>query len=164
VIVLIVHEDAAVLKAIPAFLQKRHEVLSCQSAAAALALVKEKTIDVALVSPRLSDLAPLELIRQAMVLSPVTSFVTMPSEQEKDFASEAIRLAADEFFAKLTKDGKTDLNATLEALEYRILLETLTLHGFNQVKAAEALGITRGALQYKMKKYDLFTDENKKAA
>lgn len=56
-----------------------------------------------------------------------------------------------------------DLNATLEALEYRILQETLAAHNYNQVKAAEALGITRGALQYKMKKYHL-VDEDKKAA
>ena len=55
-------------------------------------------------------------------------------------------------------------NATLEAIEYRILEETLHRFHFNQVKASEALGITRGALQYKMKKYGLVPDEDKKAA
>jgi DNA-binding NtrC family response regulator len=56
-----------------------------------------------------------------------------------------------------------DLNATLEAIELQLLEETLERFHYNQVKAAEALGITRGALQYKMKKYHLGEDDKKAA-
>lgn len=46
----------------------------------------------------------------------------------------------------------TDLYAQVEALEERLILEAMTATGNNQVQAARRLGITRGALQYKLKK------------
>ncbi len=55
-----------------------------------------------------------------------------------------------------------DLNQTLETLECHLVEKALLKHDYNQVKAAEALGITRGALQYKMKKYSL--EASKQAA
>ncbi len=57
------------------------------------------------------------------------------------------------------------LNETLESLEARILRQVMSETGHNQVKAAERLKITRGALQYKLKKYGIEKPtEEKKAA
>ncbi|MBI3542269.1 MAG: helix-turn-helix domain-containing protein [Deltaproteobacteria bacterium] len=47
----------------------------------------------------------------------------------------------------------TDLNAQVEALEEKLITEAMATTGNNQVKAAQLLRITRGALQYKLKKY-----------
>ena len=45
-----------------------------------------------------------------------------------------------------------DLNAQLDALEEKLVREAMEATGQNQVKAARLLGITRGALQYKLKR------------
>lgn len=47
----------------------------------------------------------------------------------------------------------TDLTAQVEALEERLITEVMASTGNNQVKAAAKLKITRGALQYKLKKF-----------
>jgi transcriptional regulator with GAF, ATPase, and Fis domain len=44
---------------------------------------------------------------------------------------------------------------TLEACEARILRQALHRAGWNQTKAAQALGTTRDRLRYRMKKYQL---------
>lgn len=46
------------------------------------------------------------------------------------------------------------LNETLEALESELVLNAMREANHNQVRAAELLKITRGALQYKLKKYN----------
>lgn len=45
------------------------------------------------------------------------------------------------------------LTEQVEALEERLVNEAMAKTGHNQVKAAKLLKITRGALQYKLKKY-----------
>lgn len=45
-----------------------------------------------------------------------------------------------------------NLNAQVEELETKLVLEAMTATKNNQVQAARRLGITRGALQYKLKK------------
>jgi transcriptional regulator with PAS, ATPase and Fis domain len=49
-----------------------------------------------------------------------------------------------------TGRGLTDI---VEELESRLVAAAMTRTGNNQVRAAELLKITRGALQYKLKKY-----------
>ncbi len=47
----------------------------------------------------------------------------------------------------------TDLNAQVDALESRLITEVMAATNNNQIKAAARLRITRGALQYKLKKF-----------
>lgn len=47
---------------------------------------------------------------------------------------------------------KLDLNAQVDALEEKLVREAMEATGNNQVQAARLLGITRGALQYKLKR------------
>lgn len=103
---------------------------------------------------------PLELAYAEHQLTQLQDCRTMSKGRQAAAARGGSR--PDEVPPLMDSHWEGDLNATLESLEYRILLEMLTTHHFNQVKAAEALGITRGALQYKMKKYGLL--EEKKAA
>ncbi len=140
-------------------LKKHHEVLLCDDAASALILLSNRTIDFVIAEP----LESLEFIRKAQEVSPKTSVLLMAPHQAADQANVLERLLVLAPSSPPQTETPGDLNATLEALEYRILQETLAVHHYNQVKAAEALGITRGALQYKMKKYHL-ADEDKKAA
>lgn len=49
--------------------------------------------------------------------------------------------------------GGANLNEQLDALESKLIFEALKATNNNQVQAARRLGITRGALQYKIKKY-----------
>ena len=69
-----------------------------------------------------------------------------------------------EFYSLNVHHETTDSNAMmhsmgltehLEALEARLVKEAMAQAGHNQVKAAELLRITRGALQYKLKKYGI---------
>ena len=49
-----------------------------------------------------------------------------------------------------------NLRRRSEELEKSLILRAYALHGGNQVQMARALGISRGSLQYKMDKYQLF--------
>ncbi|MBI3558665.1 MAG: hypothetical protein HY074_20550 [Deltaproteobacteria bacterium] len=56
-------------------------------------------------------------------------------------------------FPGQTASQNTDLNAQVDELESRLITEVMAATGNNQIKAAARLRITRGALQYKLKKY-----------
>lgn len=58
-------------------------------------------------------------------------------------------------------DYSKGLSTLVEDLERKVVETALNDYDFNQVHAAKALGITRGALQYKIQKYNL---ANKKIA
>ena len=49
--------------------------------------------------------------------------------------------------------NNTDLNAQVDELESRLIHEVMAATNNNQIKAAARLRITRGALQYKLKKF-----------
>ena len=59
--------------------------------------------------------------------------------------------------AKLVPTPRRDGNLTelLEDLERQLILQTLRRHNKSQTKAADALGIKRTTLRYKMEKYGL---------
>jgi len=56
---------------------------------------------------------------------------------------------ADEF------DSTGDLTARVDAFERRIIAEALRTNGGNATRAAEALGVSRSTLRYKIEKYNL---------
>lgn len=53
-------------------------------------------------------------------------------------------------FPNLPNNGLTEI---VEDIEARLVFEAMGRTGNNQIRAAELLQITRGALQYKLKKY-----------
>ncbi len=63
--------------------------------------------------------------------------------------NEIINSSADDL------DYSLGLSNRLDDLEERLVLKAFTDNNYNQVKTAKALGITRGALQYKINKYNI---------
>ncbi|MFQ5508627.1 MAG: sigma-54-dependent transcriptional regulator [Leptospirillia bacterium] len=62
--------------------------------------------------------------------------------------------------ADATPDAPTDLTGRLDTLEKAIIQESLERFRWNQTKVAQALGLKRSSLQYKMKKHGLTSGED----
>lgn len=52
------------------------------------------------------------------------------------------------------------LNQQVEELEFALIQKAMNQTGNNQVRSAKILGITRGSLQYKLKKYGLIKEHH----
>ncbi|MDH4229209.1 MAG: sigma-54 dependent transcriptional regulator [Nitrospirota bacterium] len=62
-------------------------------------------------------------------------------------------------FRTATTDHPLDITAHLDEMERGIITEALTRYRWNQTKVAQALGLKRSSLQYKMKKHGLGGEE-----
>lgn len=74
--------------------------------------------------------------------------------EEKDLP-EYIRLSKSRIQPDIPELGAATLEETVESVERAMIDKALTMTKGNQTKAAKLLGINRGSLIYKMKKYDL---------
>ncbi len=158
------------------FVKKGHEVVSCADGAEALHALEKRTFDVVLadveVIQKARDVSPgstfvllpprgaPERLRETLdrvglaatagakvfsITGGAASSPATPPTQATTGSSEGDRAVA-----QLASRGLTNL---VEELESRLVLEAMSRTRNNQIRAAEVLKITRGALQYKLKKY-----------
>ena len=69
----------------------------------------------------------------------------------QDFA----RSLGEEVGAMASPDAPGETPATLEEIEMRCILQSMTKTGFNRTRAADVLGVTRRTLSYRISKYGL---------
>ena len=83
---------------------------------------------------------------------------------EKAFAgkktiSERVRKSIKRYYSDLNGEKPANVyDLVLQEVEPQLLLETLRFTNFNQSKTSEILGINRGTLRKKLKRYDLLKE------
>ena len=101
--VLLVDDDAALLTALKAYLVKsmpRLKVLTATSGPAALDILKEVPVDVALIDYRMDEMNGLQVLRTVRQESPATARVLMTAYPEMQLAMDALNQADARFLAK----------------------------------------------------------------
>jgi len=73
------------------------------------------------------------------------------------FARAPLRLVRNEPAAETPPERLLSLNEQIEALERRVIAETLAAVFWNQSTAARRLGLNRGTLRERLRKYGLPT-------
>ena len=177
-LILLVDHDTTVQARVAEFVKKGHEVIFCTDGAEALRLLEKRTFDVVLadveVIQRARDVSPgstfvllpprnalgqlrdtfdrvgLAATPGAKVISITGGGTNSTSATPSPATSSANGSEGDRAVAQLASRGLTNL---VEELESRLVLEAMSRTRNNQIRAAEVLKITRGALQYKLKKY-----------
>ncbi|MGA1761994.1 MAG: helix-turn-helix domain-containing protein [Gammaproteobacteria bacterium] len=75
--------------------------------------------------------------------------------------SERVRKSIKRYFSDLNGEKPTNVyDLVLQEVEPQLLLETLRFTNFNQSKTSEILGINRGTLRKKLKRYDLLKEHD----
>jgi DNA-binding NtrC family response regulator len=107
------------------------------------------------------------LLERLMVMGPVSGMISgdaLPADFQTPLptigTSSIARVAGDE----MTEIKRLGLNGLLDQLEERLIRAAMQACDFNQMRAAELLQVTRGALQYKLKKYAITAPAGAKAA
>jgi Fis family transcriptional regulator len=86
------------------------------------------------------------------------------TNSEKAFAgnktiSERVRKSIKRYYSDLNGEKPANVyDLVLQEVEPQLLLETLRFTNFNQSKTSEILGINRGTLRKKLKRYDLLKE------
>lgn len=108
------------------------------------------------------------IVERLIVLTPDNGRVDvmhLPKElvgSKPEMANETLVVATDDsVVAPMPWKPGVAIESYLESLEEKIIAKAFALAGENQVQAADLLGLNRGTLQYKIKKYNL---TKKKAA
>ena len=180
-LILIVDHDATVQARLVEVIKKGYDVISCTDGAAAIQTLEKRTVDVVFadveviarareVSPQTTYImmpprADFRALRDtferlgftstgvAKVYSiaggaPATSPFNAPGANSSPTSVSGTE--HDRAVAQLASRGLTNL---VEDLEAHLVAEAMHRTHNNQIRAAEVLKITRGALQYKLKKY-----------
>ncbi|MBI3557768.1 MAG: DNA-binding response regulator [Deltaproteobacteria bacterium] len=182
-LILLVDSDSTVQSRVVAALKKGHEVVTCADTGEALRALERRPFAVVLADvetiQRARDVSPAstfvvlpprnaaESLRAtldrlglsntgvAKVISITGGASASTAAQPNAGSNQAPDATAhgsegDRAVAQLASRGLTNL---VEELEARLVLEAMNRTRNNQIRAAEILKITRGALQYKLKKY-----------
>jgi len=73
--------------------------------------------------------------------------------------SERVRKSIKRYYNDLNGEKPANVyDLVLQEVEPQLLLETLRFTNFNQSKTSEILGINRGTLRKKLKRYDLLKE------
>ncbi|NCX77711.1 MAG: Fis family transcriptional regulator [Proteobacteria bacterium] len=73
--------------------------------------------------------------------------------------SERVRKSIKRYYSDLNGEKPANVyDLVLQEVEPQLLLETLRFTNFNQSKTSEILGINRGTLRKKLKRYDLLKE------
>jgi DNA-binding NtrC family response regulator len=160
-------DKEAEIKELSEWLTGAHTLIGVESTAAALEEIKRE-------APGLVIAGALDLLRATKTLSPETPFMFTASDLAA--AREALTLGADDYLLKpyfahevllrvsqaSARSGpiaKKGLDEILLEYERTLVLGAMKEARFRQVKAAELLKITRGALQYKLKKHGYYESD-----
>ena len=168
---LLLVDDDAVLRSrmARAFRERGFGVREADGVAAALALAREESPELALVDLRMPTATVLEVVRALQRVDPTTIVVVLTGYGSIATALEAVRLGArhyltkpadlDEIIAAFARDGDRPDAATatrgpsLARVEWEHIQRVLTDCGGNVSEAARRLGIHRRSLQRKLGKY-----------
>jgi adenylate cyclase len=119
--VLLVDDDEALLASLQAYLQSslpRMKVLTATSGPAALAILKDVAVDVALIDYRMDEMNGLQVLRTVRQESPATARILMTAYPAMQLAMDALNQANARFLAKPLQPAQV-LRVVLDALGKR---------------------------------------------
>jgi two-component system, response regulator RegA len=170
--VLLVDDDAVFRERLAQALGARgYDVRTAADAAAALAIAREESPEMAVVDLRMPGVSGLELVRDLKSIDPATKIVVLTGYGSIATAIDAMRLGVvhylpkpatvDEVLLAFKRDEVPPLEAvdadsetpTLARAEWEHLNRVLGDAGGNVSEAARRLGIHRRSLQRKLQKY-----------
>jgi two-component system, response regulator RegA len=145
------------------------EVLEAPSGAAALALARSESPELAIVDLRMPGLSGLDVVSGLKLIDPSTNVIVLTGYGSIATALEAVRLGATHYLTKpadvaeileaftRTKDARPDTPPTdvpsLARAEWEHINRVLADCGGNITQAAQLLGLHRRSLQRKLAKY-----------
>ena len=88
-LILVVDDEASILKQLQLVLQKEHEIVMCTDGAEALNEIARTTFDVVITNHIMPKVSGLELIKKGKDISPSTTFLLMSSVESAEQAVTA---------------------------------------------------------------------------
>lgn len=99
-VILVADDEAGLRESLQTYLSRHHEVIGCPNGEAALAVMKNRVVDLLLTDHQMPGMTGLELIRQAKESGAAQAIILMTAYASIDQAVEAIRLGADDYLVK----------------------------------------------------------------
>jgi len=163
--VLVVDDDALVLRALRRSLAHQWNVLTAADTATARRIARLESPDVAIVDVRLGAESGLELVRELKRDRPTIKVAVISGYLTIDIAVAATRLGADAILAKPVRPSELmrqldegppepdlEQRVSLARVEYEHIARVMADCNNNISEAARRLGIHRHSLQRKLKK------------